>query len=205
MFPRILKTQNSFSPYTLFMNKNCYNLALELKQYLLADYLLTQFPILQLPDYMENTLALHVNMLQQRLLNEKTIQCEKDIEHLRFFLKTYVYSDLANKYNQKYPADAFSDYFIENYQNRVEIMAPEIIILDNDMSTLKREEIEENSKKFIRKFIFLNKIAITNNIIQKYSNYLIAHMNYLHSLSYLEMMQFKIYWGMQEEQKQLNA
>lgn len=28
---------------------------------------------------------------------------------------------------------AFSDYFIENYQNRVEIMVPEIKILDNDM------------------------------------------------------------------------
>ncbi|CAD8187905.1 unnamed protein product [Paramecium pentaurelia] len=204
MFPRILKTQNSFSPYTLFMNKNCYNLALELKQYLMSDYLLTQFPILQLPDYMENTFALHVNLLQQRLLNEKNTQSEKDIDHLRFFLKTYVYSELANKYNEKYPADAFSEYFIENYQNRVEIMAPEFKILDNDMQTLQRDEIDENTRKFIRKFIFLNKIGITNNIIQKYSNYVMAHMNYLHSLQYIDIMQYKIYWGMQEELKQLN-
>lgn len=45
-------------------------------------------------------------------MNEKTSKAEKDIDYLRFYLKTYVYSEFANKYNDKYPADGIIIKFI---------------------------------------------------------------------------------------------
>lgn len=71
---------------------------------------------------------------------------------------------------------AFSEYFIENYTNRVELLKSQIDILENDIQTLSSDEYTINTRQVIRKFIFLNKIDLGNPIIEKYSNYFLAHV-----------------------------
>ncbi|KAM3134508.1 hypothetical protein pb186bvf_013322 [Paramecium bursaria] len=198
MFPKVLKPQyKNNNPVWHLLNKQCYDLTIELREYLISGYLLKQFPILKITEYHENTLALHVAFLIQRMRNEKSSSANKNCDQFLFACQTYLFSEFSNKYNDEYPPDAFTDYFIENYSNRVSVIEDNYKILENDFQTQLQNEVWPNVENFVRKYVFLNKFDKQSLIVQKYCKYVYAHRNYLNSLKLDEIMQYKIYWGLQ--------
>ncbi|KAM3135174.1 hypothetical protein pb186bvf_012639 [Paramecium bursaria] len=199
MFPKVLKPKyKNNNPVWHLLNKQCYDLTIELRDYLLSGYLLKQFSILKITDYHENTLALH-NGFQTYLTkrNEKSSSANKNCDQFLFACQTCLFSEFSNKSNDEYPPDAFTDYFIENYSNRLSIIEDNYTILENDFQTQLQNEVWPNVENFVRKFVFLNKFDKQSLNVQKYFKYVYAHRNYLKSLKLDEIMQYKIYWALQ--------
>ncbi|KRX01138.1 hypothetical protein PPERSA_08239 [Pseudocohnilembus persalinus] len=114
-------------------------------------------------------MALHVYLLKQRIQQEKNKSVKNDAETLLYYCKTNHYPEFAQKYNENVPVEDFTDYFIENYSNRFELINEEL-----ENFYLGKDQLFENQQEIK-----------------------------LDSLDYSDILNYKIYWGLQKDPEQL--
>lgn len=188
-----------------YLSKPAYLLAKELFEYILeSQYLQEEFPIVKENEEIYiNFMVLHVILLNFRLNQEESSYALKEASIFQYYCKTNFFVDFATKLNEHMPVDDFANDFIENYARRMEIYSQDLEdILSKDKN--KKDQIFKETemkrlKEFLRKNIFMYEISDKDQYLEKLLKYVLAHRNYLMSLTYQELTTYKVFWGFTQD------
>jgi len=188
-----------------YLSKPAYLLAKELFEYILENqYLQEEFPIIkENEEIYVNFMILHVILLNFRLNQEESSYARKEATIFQYYCKSNFFVDFATKVNDHMPVDDFANDFIENYSRRMELYNSDLAsILSKDKN--KKDQIYKEMenmllKEFLRKNIFMYEISEKDRYLEKLLKYVLAHRNYLMSLTYQELTTLKVFWGFTRE------
>lgn len=195
------KTKFSFENFftKFFLSIPIENLSKELFDYLTnSQELRKNFPIITEDNEIYiNFMTLHVYIIYSRFAKEESHFAKREADKLLFAFKSKYFTKFAEKINDFIPVQDFSSYFTENYNNRFKIIEKEFnqLYKESKNSHFSKEEQDAEMKKLIRKLIFFNKFPLKHTYIRKTLKYYEAHCNYLDSLPFFELLEYKIYWG----------
>ena len=205
-FPKLPKKMTETSEFSLekifnrlFLSPKIDSLSNELFEYITkSNELKENFPVLlENKEIYTNFLILHVFILIRRISQENNVFAQKQAEKLIFSFKSNYFLKFAEIIDDHIPVQDFAEFYTQNYSNRYGIIEKELNGLYNQSASshFSIEEEQSELRKLLRKLIFFNKFPLKHAYMKKMMKYYEAHINYLNSLTYSEIIEDKIYWG----------
>lgn len=184
------------------------NLSEELFSYITnSAFLFENFPILkENEEIYTNFMILHLDLLQNRILDENNSLASKEHMILIYYWKNDYFNRFAKNVNSHIPVQDFANHFMQNYTNRLKEVSSELKEFERRSTIMKlgKDEKLNELRKTLRKIVFFNYFDETHPYIEKISKYYMAHKSYLDSVKYPDMIRYKVYWGLNEDLKFIN-
>lgn len=166
-----------------------------------------------LEDVRLNMKLFHVYLMKQRL------GVGNSANLFGYYCETYHYPRLAQQKYAYLPHQDFHKTFLVELSDKAKLIDSHMTtlldslspdqnlqdVVDNNQVVYSEEEKKEMSLKTIRRVVFLNQVRVEDEMVEKFYRYQLAHQNYLGSLSTLEIMEYRVNWGIQRETQLIHA